>query len=485
MISKISEMLFPGEAPERQKIFLWSALFLVIGVALIAVFAPWEYVVGVLLVVIPLLLFFRFINLGFYLIVLLYPFIYLQLFIGREINIPYVDLLAMFVFAAWVLRSLLLPPYGGLAFLKNLGKGSKISLENFPGILFFALFFLASLLSLINTESFFFSLRYILRPLTFFYLMFVILPYNIINSKKVLFRVFWILFGVGLFVALMGLWSIVFSEGEGIFRRAVPLAIFGVPILGTNHNLISEVLISVIPICFILIWEAEKVWLKKILIISVLLMMAINILTLSRTGWIALTLELVILAYIKYRKNIKNYVKFGFVILLIIFPLFVYSYIFLTSDVVQSSNLNRIALTKIALENFYEHPIVGNGAGTFIEQVSQDRGYIVNYGSPSEAHGVIQKLLAETGLLGFVTFFALLAFILMRLFKAYKRLPEDSNFKNIILALILTSLGSITFQLFQTSYFVSKFWLLLGIALAASSIAEEKIKSLNYGKRKN
>lgn len=482
MFSKLYKTLFPNESPERQKVLLWSALFLIIAIALISVFLPWEITTSVLVVVLALLLFFRFINFGFYLIVLLYPFIYLQLFIGKEVNIPYVDLVAMFVFAAWVLRSLLLPPYGGLTFLRQWGKGTKISLENFPGIIFFLLFFLASFLSLINTESFFFSLKYILRPLTFFYLMFVVLPYNIINSKKVLFRVFWILFGVGIFVSLMGLWSVIFSASENLFRRAIPINIFGVPILGTNHNLIAEVLIAIIPICFILIWETKKIWLKKFLIVGLLLMIAINLLTFSRTGWIALVLELTILVFIKYRKNVKNFAKLGALILLVISPLFVYGYIFMTSEAVRSSNQNRIALTKIALGNFYNHPIVGNGAGTFIEQVSQERWYIVDYGNPSEAHGVVQKLLAETGLLGFLTFFALLGYILWRFIEIYRKMAsssfresEEESFKNIILVLILTSLGSIVFQLFQTSYFVSKFWLPLGIALAAGRLAEEEI----------
>ncbi|OGF20881.1 hypothetical protein A2316_00645 [Candidatus Falkowbacteria bacterium RIFOXYB2_FULL_38_15] len=485
MFSKLYKILFPDEAPERQKVLLTRSFVLVLLIAIVAVFAPWKITIGVLAVILVFLLFFRFINLGFYLIVFLYPFIYLQLFIGRDINIPYVDVIAMFVFAAWGLRSLLLPPHGGLLLLKSWGKGAKLSLENFPGLLFFLLFFLASILSLINTESFFFSLKYIFRPLTFFYLMFVVLPYNIINSKKILFRVFWILFGVGIFVSLMGLWSIIFSTSEGLFRRAIPVEIFGIPILGTNHNLISEVLISVIPICFILIWETNKLWLKKFLIVGLLFMIAINLLTLSRTGWIALTLELAILVFVKYRKNVKSFAKLGLIIFLIVSPLVVYGYIFMTSELVRDSNTNRWALTIIALENFYDHPVIGNGAGTFIEQVSEEKWYIVNYGSPSEAHGVVQKLLAETGLIGFLTFFALLGYILLRLVKIYRQMPEEEQFKNIILALILTSLGSIVFQLFQTSYFVSKFWLPLGIALAAAGLAEEEVrekKRSNYVK---
>jgi O-antigen ligase len=472
-MSRLGQILFPGYDVEKQKKLLIGALILVLVITLIAIFAPWEYVVGILSVVLLLLFFLKFINLGFYLIVVLYPFIYLQLFVGRDINIPYVDLIAMFVFAAWVARSLFLPPYGGLHFIGKLGRGVKLSFENFPGLLFFLLFFGASLLSLINTESFFYSLKYIIRPLTFFYLMFVVLPYNVINSKKLLWNVLRIFYGVGIAVSLMGLWSILFSETSGL-RRALPLPIFGIPVLGTNHNLIAEVLISVIPMGFILIWEAKKIWLKKILIVGVLFMSMINLLTFSRTGWIALAFELLVLVLIKYRKNIRNLFELGAVIFLILSPLVLYGYFFMTSEIVRSSNLNRLALTKISLETFVDHPIVGAGAGTFVEQVARDRWYVIDFGNPSEAHGVVQKLLAETGLLGFLTFFALLGFVIWSLIKTYRSLPLKSSYKYVLLALLLSSAGSIIFQLFNTSYFVSKLWLPLGVALAAARLAKEE-----------
>jgi O-antigen ligase len=306
--------------------------------------------------------------------------------------------------------------------------------------------------------------------------MFVVLPYNAINSKKVLMNVFWSLFSVGIFVALMGLWSVLFPAGTGLFRRAVPLSIFGISILGTNHNLIAEVLISVIPIGFILIWETKEIFIKKLLIVGVLLMSVVNLLTFSRTGWIALAFELLILVLIRYRKNIRSLFELGLVALLILSPLVLYGYIFMTSEIVRSSNLNRIALTKIALEAFAKHPVIGAGAGTFVEQVARDRWYIADFGSPLEAHGVVQKLLAETGLLGFLTFFALLGYIILRLVKVYNSLPRESSYKYILLALILSSGGSIIFQLFNTSYFVSKLWLPLGVALAAARLAEEKMR---------
>jgi len=195
--------------------------------ALIAVFVKPIYVIGTLACLAILIFFTRELTLGLYLIALLYPFIYLQLWIGREINVPYVDLIAMFVFAAWFLKSIYL--------WKK--KGQKLTLKNFPGLFYFIPFIIAACLSLTNVENLGLGIKYILRPLVFFYLMFVVLPYNIINSKKILFNVFKILYFVGIIVSLMGLWSLIFYKAPGLFHRAVPISIFGINPLGTNHNI--------------------------------------------------------------------------------------------------------------------------------------------------------------------------------------------------------------------------------------------------------
>ena len=43
---------------------------------------------------------------GVYAVAALFPFINLQLFIGEQINIPYVDLVALLVFIGWLLKKI-------------------------------------------------------------------------------------------------------------------------------------------------------------------------------------------------------------------------------------------------------------------------------------------------------------------------------------------------------------------------------------------
>jgi len=67
----LGQTLFPGHSAEEQKRFLIWTPVLIIGIAAVALLAPWQYVLGIIAVVLILLFFFRFITLGMYLMILL------------------------------------------------------------------------------------------------------------------------------------------------------------------------------------------------------------------------------------------------------------------------------------------------------------------------------------------------------------------------------------------------------------------------------
>ena len=198
----------------------------------------------IILIIIIAVIFFSYrLTWGLYLIAILFPFINLQIIWG-EINVPYVDIVAMLVFGGW---------------LVYLARERKISKKYFPGLIFFLLFFASSLLSLINSADIWLSLKYILRPLSFFYLMFVVLPYNIIKNKQILLRILYIFYGLGIITAIMGLISIFTVSAQNVLaKRVVPIAIGGVYPLGAYHNQIAEVLIVMIPVGFLLTYLAKQ-----------------------------------------------------------------------------------------------------------------------------------------------------------------------------------------------------------------------------------
>jgi len=420
------------------------------------------YFLLLLLLVVLIILFSFYPILGVYLMVFLYPFNYFE-FIYGQINVPYVDLVGLVLFISWGLKKI---------YWHFIGK-EKLSIADFPMWFLMFLFVLSAALSLINIERelLLTGLKYILRPLIFFYLIYVILPFNIIDNAKKLFQVLKIMFVLGLGLSLMGLWSLAFPPIEGL-RRVVPISILGIYPLGTNHNLYAEVLVCLIPLALILFWQEKKdLFWKNIYLFGALIMTGVNLLTLSRAGWLTIALQIVILAILKYRGEIKKLlVNYLFYLgLAIITPILYLMYRLLTSYVVVSSNLNRLKLIEIAFDMLADHPFIGNGVGTFITVVSQVQWYIIEYGGALDAHGFVFKTLAEVGVLGTIAFILLLVYPVYLLIKGYQK-SLNHNYNWVVLGMLLAVIGVISFQLFGTGYYIAKLWLPIGLGLATLKI---------------
>ena len=453
----------------KNKIF-W--LIIILSCLVIAGFSlannyPFFILAGFVLIIF-ILLFVKYPIWGIYLMAILYPFTYFE-FIYNDIDIPYVDLVALLLFIAWGLKALYL----------YLEKGQKLSWKNFPALIFMSLYVLANFLSLLNVdrEQFGLAFKFIFRPIIFFYLMYIILPYNIIDSLKRLFTVFKIMFVLGLGLCLMGIWSIIITPAAQI-KRAMPTAIFNIYPLGTNHNLLAEVFVCIIPMVLILYWYEKDTYWKNVYLIGTIILIGLNLLTLSRAGWLALALQLLVLAVLKYKKEVKNILTsyLPYIGLILMAPVIYLMYKLFTSSLMTSSNLNRLKLIELSFALFKNHPLFGNGSGTFIPAISQIKWYLIEYGEVIDAHGFIFKTLAETGLFGTVTFILLLGYILYVLYKSYNENKLAVN-NLLILGALLIALGGITFQLFNTSYFIAKLWLPLGLALTAVKLGAIKNKT--------
>jgi len=431
-----------------------------------------------LAVIVLVLFFIRYLEVGIYLIALLYPFNYFN-FTNWGINVPYVDLLAMILFLAWGLKTLYL----------YFEKGQKISLKMLPAWPLALLFIASAFISLINVdrEQFLASLKYVFRPIIFFYLMYVVLPYNIIDNLAKFYKTLKAMFILGIGVALMGVWSLIFPPIEGV-RQAVPIAILGIYPLGTNHNLLAEVFVALIPLILILFWQEKDVFIKNIYLLGALLMVGINLLTLSRAGWLTLGLEILIfLAFsLEYWAKIKGAVQsYAFYILLVVLiPIVYLMYNLSTSFIALSSNLNRLKLMEIAWDLFKQHPFIGSGAGVFYNVVSNIKWYTIEYGSALESHGIIFKLLAEMGSFGIITFSLLVGYIIYKLYKHYKA-SVNTSLEFITSGCLIAVIGAIFFQIFGTNYYIANLWFPIGMALTTLKFkADGKLLPKNkYGEK--
>ncbi|MBI2483142.1 O-antigen ligase family protein [Candidatus Uhrbacteria bacterium] len=397
---------------------------------------------------------------GMVLIVLTYPFLAYEIPVG-PLHIPPVDLVALATAVAVSVR-----------FVWSWSRtGIRPMVELPPGALAFGMLTVVGMLSLVHTDNFFGSAKFLARPIMFGYLMFLVLPLHLLDAPQRLFRVFRAMGVIGVVAAAMGTWSLVLPVEPGALRRAVPVAIAGIAPLGTNHNLLAEVLVSVAPVGIALATLASGT-MRRWMWAGTAWCVVIALATFSRNAWLALAVEGVVLlaAYahahgIAWRRVLGG---MGVLVLMATMAVGVLS----ATGVAQSSNRNRLQLMTIAFEQFRAHPWIGGGTGTFLDAVRRDRWYMADFGRPLDAHGFVPKLLAETGMLGLAAYSGLLGAVLYTIARASLRVVHAPRWRLMVLALLASAVGSVAFQLFNTSYFVAKLWLPLGIAVATARLAQ-------------
>ena len=144
-----------------------------------------------------------------------------------------------------------------------------------------------------------------------------------------------------------------------------------------------------------------------------------------------------------------------------------------TSNVATSSNSTRLALLQISMQVFQTSPWIGGGAGTFMDRVGSAFVFRLEYGDPPDAHGFLQKLAAETGIVGLFAF-GIVVFSFAGIGdRAWRALPEGPS-RHVVLLLFTAAGGEIAYQLFNTNYWTGKMWLPIGIAIAAQHVMRDR-----------
>lgn len=127
-----------------------------------------------------------------------------------------------------------------------------------------------------------------------------------------------------------------------------------------------------------------------------------------------------------------------------------------------------------ALQGFYTNPLFGTGYATltkssveqFTEADSTDNNFL--------------RTLGETGILGFISFYGIIALSLWYAYKTMKENPEDSLQNKFAGAFIAGSIGLLINALFIDVFAASKvaftYWTMAGVLLAASNFSRENNK---------
>lgn len=86
---------------------------------------------------------------------------------------------------------------------------------------------------------------------------------------------------------------------------------------------------------------------------------------------------------------------------------------------------------------------------------------------------MIQKLAAETGVIGLAAFAAVVISFARLMLLARKKFPDGPD-RHALLFLTLAAAGAVAYQLFNTNYWTGKMWLPIGLAVAASFALRDK-----------
>lgn len=390
------------------------------------------------------------------------PFIGWNIYIAN-LEIPISDLVALAIlFASFILilYNLLFQP----------GKKKKLKLLLFfPFLLFIGSY----LLSLINHPNPIAGLYYISRWLILLYLAYILVPYYLINNEKKLKLSIWGLVLASLLMVISGYISLLAKDWHNSFFRLDAITFFNTYPFGINHNLIAEFL-SVTAFFYLALKEFyQDIKLKKIFNILFFITISAAILTFSRAAWISIAIQLTIYIVWKQKHNLKKYGALWILSILsiIIIALPIFWKMKLLQDNNVSSTENRWLLTEIALEAWQDKPILGNGAGEFVNLVDDNIRFKAKYGDPHDSHGFLQKIIAEAGIFGLISWLFIWLVIFKQGYIAIKKYLAKSPY---LLALWVGALGGVIFQIFNTSYFKGKVWLPIVIALIATELAKKK-----------
>ncbi|MFA5644636.1 MAG: O-antigen ligase family protein [Patescibacteria group bacterium] len=449
----------------------WIVLFLGILFFLAIILSSYSYLISFLLILLFFLFLLFFLSPLFvvYLIALFLPVTGFALTYS-PLEIPFIDLLSLLVLSSFLIRHIYI-------YFFSLEK-EKIKFPQGGAFLFF---FLATLLSGLFSKDIFDSLWYSFRWILFFYLAFVVLPFNTIKNLVNLKRVLTFISLGGFLVALMGLVSLFLQDWQDSFFRVKPLFLFGDWIFGENYNLLAEFLILSSFIVLSLKYWFNSFRISRFLNVLAVFLIFINFLTFGRTAWITIFLQIFIylaieFLLIKKRKIIlKEFILVSFLALILIAPFFVKMLSLQEANV--SSTENRLLLTQISWSSFWERPLVGHGSGSFVSLVEDNIRFVAKYGDPLDSHGFGQKVLAENGILGTIAFLLFLFFIFR---KIYLGLISNQKDYKLLLPLFVASFGGFFYQLFNTSYYKGRVWLPIAIALIAVELIDK-----NKGKDKN
>lgn len=260
----------------------------------------------------------------------------------------------------------------------------------------------------------------------------------------------------------------------------IPSRVFSI-FISPNH--LAGFLCMLIPVAFVLLLNAKDKWQKVALLIAGVVMITCLFLTFSRGGWLCFMVVVAILVVgipkTQRRKGAANLLLLGMFALIFCLTVITMTEMYspetalypgLTKEAGVTSAQGRFHLWKGTLRMIKEFPLLGTGIGTYacIYSVYQHGGIYSKH-----AHNTYLELFAETGVLGFALFLAIILLILKKQFGLLLDL-RDEHIRGIALALFAGSVAFFVRNLIDFDWYTPLvalvFWSLVGLTFSLEGL---------------
>jgi O-antigen ligase len=235
--------------------------------------------------------------------------------------------------------------------------------------------------------------------------------------------------------------------------------------LGGNHHALAELMVLVAPLALVLAERVVSQRCRFALRCTAGLFWLVAVLTFARAAWLVVALQVSLAGVFLWRDWLRRHLRTLTWVVLLASPLLIYMLALSFGPLVAQSTSARSLLLDVAWSLFRDHPLVGVGAGTFPERLSHIWAFTVEFGASQDAHGLWQKVAAETGLFGLIAIAVTLWSLATLITREWQRLTQQDE-RAWFSCLCLSVVGSLTYQIFSTSLWSTRVWLSVGLFCA-------------------
>jgi putative inorganic carbon (hco3(-)) transporter len=411
------------------------------------------------------------IKLLLYPIFLLYSFVSLQFVLGN-LNIPITDIFAMMlgIIFIWLL-------------LVKVFIRKEIPQFCFKGISIYSLFLLVTILSIHNSVSLGASIKSFFRQPVFYFIVYFVSIGSLFlwtgKDKRQLIKYYQLLCTSAFLIAIS---SIITSFYRIYIGKT--WANFEIPYLAHSHKVLAITLGIIIP--FLIGMRLNiKTRVRGFYTLTIVISIIAIILSFSKAAWLIVVFILFIweMRGLKKFKPVKPIVITITIIAIIGVAFYLFTVLSSNQEVIKAE-LSRYFLAALAVKLFVAHPIIGSGIGSFVIAMQDYADILPKMGYSSlldlDVHGLVFKLLSETGLAGLLTFLTFLSIIFIWIYRLYQIHRQRGNiFWEHLLFGCLTGLLALFLlnSFFGTDTYTPRLWFPLAFIVGQGYLAENQVGS--------